>query len=101
MREIREETGLTRLKLVVPLGRTSFRFRRHGKTIEKTVHIFLFEAPLDVKERFTGEGAIWHGAWMKSHKAFSVSGYRNLDALLGKAMRFITEKEKGADLKSS
>lgn len=96
MREILEETGLTRLKLIAPLGRTSFRFRRQGKTIEKTVHLFLFEAPPDVKEKLTGEGAIWHGAWMKSHKAFSISGYRNLDALLGKAMRLITEREKTA-----
>ncbi|HWQ99413.1 MAG TPA: NUDIX domain-containing protein, partial [Candidatus Methylomirabilis sp.] len=58
VREIHEETGLTRLKLVAPLGRTSFRFRREGKTIEKTVHMFLFEAPPDAKERLTGEGAI-------------------------------------------
>ncbi len=99
MREILEETGLTRLKLIAPLGRTSFRFRRQGKTIEKTVHLFLFEAPPDVKEKLTGEGAIWHGAWMKAHKTFSVSGYRNLDSLLGKAMRLITEREKGTGTK--
>ncbi len=64
--------------------------------MEKTVHIFLFEAPPDAKERLTGEGAIWHGAWMKMHKAFAVSGYRNLDSLLGRAMRTIADREKGA-----
>jgi 8-oxo-dGTP pyrophosphatase MutT (NUDIX family) len=95
VREIEEETALTHLRLVAPLGLTSFRFRREGKTIEKTVHLFLFEAPPDAKEKLTGEGAIWHGAWMKSHKAFAVSGYRNLDRLLAKAMRIISEHERG------
>ncbi|GMU25524.1 NUDIX domain-containing protein [Patescibacteria group bacterium] len=97
VREIREETNLEGLRLVAPLGRTSFTFRRDGNVIEKTVYLFLFEAPLDAKEKFTGEGAIWEGAWMQVHKAFNASGYRNLDRLLGNAMRIITEKEGGME----
>jgi len=93
VREIREETNLTGLRLVAPLGRTSFRFKREEGIIEKTVYLFLFEAPLGATAKLTGEGAIWEGAWLNVHKAFSASGYRNLDRLLAKAMRVITTHE--------
>jgi len=93
VREIQEETGLEGLRLVAPLGRTSFRFRRDVGVVETTVYFFLFEAPLSAKPNFTGEGDIWYGAWMKAHKAFSISGYGNLDRLLAKAMRMINEQE--------
>lgn len=94
VREIKEETGLEGLKYIAPIGRTLFRFRREGTTIEKTVHFFLFEAPAEAKETLTGEGAIWEAAWVKAHKAFSTSGYRNLDRLLSKALRIISYEER-------
>ncbi len=94
VREIKEETGLEGLRFVAPIGRTTFRFRREGTTIEKTVHFFLFEAPLDAKETMTGEGAIWEASWFKAHQAFSVSGYRNLDRLLSKALRLISAERR-------
>lgn len=90
MREIKEETGLTGLKYLAPLGRTSFVFRRQTGTIQKTVHLFLFEAPLDAKEHLTGEGAIFEGKWVKTHQVFSFSGYKNLDRLLARALRSIS-----------
>jgi 8-oxo-dGTP pyrophosphatase MutT (NUDIX family) len=93
VREIQEESGLEGLRLVAPLGRTSFRFKREVGVVETTVYFFLFEAPPDAKPKFTGEGDIWYGAWMKAHKAFSISGYGNLDRLLAKAMRMINEQE--------
>lgn len=93
VREIKEEAGLEDLRLVAPLGRTSFMFERNEGVIEKTVYLFLFEAPVTAEAKLTGEGAIWEGVWLKAHKAFSISGYRNLDALLAKAMRIITEQE--------
>lgn len=93
VREIKEETNLDNLRLVAPLGRTSFRFKREEGVIEKTVYVFLFEAPLSAKAQVVGEGAIWEGTWLKSHKVFSISGYRNLDKILAKAMRIITEQE--------
>ena len=42
----------------------------------------------------TGEGAIWEATWVKAHKAFSTSGYRNLDRLLSKALRLISHEER-------
>jgi len=93
VREIKEETNLDNLRLVAPLGKTSFRFKREEGVIEKTVYLFLFEAPLSAKAQVIGEGAIWEGTWLKAHKVFSISGYRNLDKILATAMRIITEQE--------
>ena len=89
VREIKEETGLEGLRYIAPVGRTLFRFRREGTTIEKTVYFFLFEAPPEAKEVLTGEGAIWEAQWVKADKAFATSGYRNLDRLLSKALRIV------------
>lgn len=93
IREIREETGLDGLGLIAPLGKTMFRFWREAGLIEKTVHMFLFKAPPLAKERLSGSGAIFEGAWMPVHVAFQVSGYRNSDRMLGEAMRLISSQE--------
>ena len=55
VREIREETGLTGLRFVAPLGRIWLIFGRNKTVIHKTVHMFLFEAPLHAKEKFSGQ----------------------------------------------
>jgi len=96
IREIREETGLTGLKYVAPLGKTSFRFRREVGMIHKSVHYFLFEAAADAKERFrtraeVGEGheLIQEGKWVPMRQAFSTSSYKNSDHLLASAFRII------------
>ena len=90
IREIREETGLTGLRFVVPLGRTWFSFRRNKTVINKTVHLFLFEAPLHAKEEFSGQEGISEGGWFPIQEALKMSGYRNLDQLLTKALRITT-----------
>ena len=94
VREIEEETGLKGLRFVAPVGRTTFRFRRDRTVIDKAVHFFLFEAASDAKEVLTGEGAIWEASWVRAHKAFDASGYRNLDRLLSKALRIISQEER-------
>ncbi len=95
VRETREEVGLTGLKLVAPLGRTTFRFRQGGKGIQKTVHFFLFEVPPDAKEHMTGaEGGMWEAKWAPTHQAIITNGYQNLDRLLSKALRIIAYEER-------
>lgn len=89
IREIREETGLTGLRYLAPLGKTSYRFRVEGKLIEKHVYFFLFQAPADAKEQLTGEEAIWKAVWVPAKDVLATSGYKNLDRLLKKAMRII------------
>jgi len=89
VREILEETGLQNLRLIAPLGRTSFRFRRVGLVIYKVVHFFLFEAPPQAKEHMTGEDAIYEARWVSVDRVFSVSSYKNSDTLLARALRII------------
>jgi 8-oxo-dGTP pyrophosphatase MutT (NUDIX family) len=98
IRETKEESGLTGLKFVAPLGRTIFRYRREGVLIQKTVHFFLFEVPPDAKEVMTGvEGGIWEAQWVPLSRAIVVNGYRNLDRLLAKAIRIISERDRRTD----
>ncbi|MFH1620662.1 MAG: NUDIX domain-containing protein [Patescibacteria group bacterium] len=97
LREIKEETGLTGLVYIAPLGRTSFRFRREVGVIHKVVYYFLFEAPPDAKEKLaTPEEArtedkepIFEAKWVPMDAAFTVSGYKNSDHLLARAFRVI------------
>lgn len=96
VREIGEEVGLTNLKYEAPLGKTSFRFRREGATIYKSVHYFLFQADPNVEPKFrtreqVGEGRelIQEGRWVPMRQAFSVSSYKNSDHLLANAFRMI------------
>jgi 8-oxo-dGTP pyrophosphatase MutT (NUDIX family) len=93
IREIQEETGLTNLRYIAPIGSTMFRFRQEGVLIRKTVHYFLFEAPPDAKEQMKGlEGGMWEAAWVSLEKVFDVSSYRNLDRLLARALRMISQQ---------
>ncbi len=86
IREIQEETGLTNLKYIAPLGRTSFRFRREKHLIEKTVFLFLFEAAPDAQENLPGTEGITKATWINARQARSMSGYRNLDRLFARAL---------------
>ncbi len=86
IREIREETSLTNLRYVAPLGTTSFRFRRESVLYEKTIHHFLFEAPADAEARLTGAEGITEMQWFPIEKAKTISSYRNLDRLFARAL---------------
>ncbi len=96
IREIREETGLERLKYVAPLGKTSFRFRREEGVIHKIVFFFLFQAQPDAKEKLmtreeyqVGKEPIFEAKWVPLEEAFSCSGYKNSDHLIAQAFRII------------
>jgi 8-oxo-dGTP pyrophosphatase MutT (NUDIX family) len=100
IRECFEEAGLKDLKLIAPLGRTSFRFRRDGTVIQKVVHFFLLEAPPHIKEHFVtraelppGKEPIFEGKWVRLNQAFAVSSYTNSDRLLVKALRIISRRK--------
>lgn len=96
IREVKEETGLDGLRVIAPVGQSKFSFRRNGVVIDRSVLFFLFEAPLTVKEKLTGEGGIWEGKWVRAHQVFDTNGYRNLDRLLSKALRIISYEERKA-----
>jgi len=107
VREIGEEAGMTGLTYKAPLGKTSFRFRREGVAIYKSVHYFLFEAPANAEPKFrtraeVGEGRelIQEGRWVPMRQAFSVSSYKNSDHLLANAFRMIGMEHDMAKLSS-
>ncbi len=95
VREIDEETGLRGLHYLAPLGQTRFNFRRGKTTIQKTVHLFLFEVPPARKEQLPGIEGITEAQWFPLEKAKKISGYRNLDRLLSKAIRLAKEHTHG------
>src|SRR5207247_1654842 len=43
MREVREETGVSRVKIRGKVGQIKYQFGYRAKTFDKTVHFFLFE----------------------------------------------------------
>mgnify|MGYP000881428664 FL=1 len=94
IREIQEETGLSGLRYIAPVGSTVFRFRREGAMIRKTVHFFLFEAPSDAQEKMTGQEEMWEAAWIPLEQVFDTSSYRNLDRLLARALRLIAQEDR-------
>ncbi|GAG48071.1 unnamed protein product, partial [marine sediment metagenome] len=44
LREIEEETGLKKLRIVEKIDRINYFYRLHGTVIYKTVYLFLMEA---------------------------------------------------------
>lgn len=93
IREIKEETGISGLKYIAPLGDTAFRYtERHAsqaKQISKIVHFFLFEAPSDAEFKLSGSEGLVEGAWIRADRAFATLSYRNMDRILAKALRLI------------
>lgn len=73
-REIAEEVGLKRLKLISPLKPTSYWYFR-GKPIRKTVHYFLFVSATLQKPVVQTEEGITEAKWVPFEEAASLIGY--------------------------
>ncbi|MCR4278463.1 MAG: NUDIX domain-containing protein [bacterium] len=93
IREIDEETGLRGLQYIANLGKTRFRFSRGRTMVEKTVHLYLFEISPQRKEKLPGTEGIHEAQWFPLEKAKKMSGYRNLDRLLAKAVYLARKQE--------
>lgn len=64
IREVQEETGLKDVRVLEPLGKTNFRYRRENTLVLMTQHMFLMKA--------SGNTAgIQKETWMKGIKWFS------------------------------
>ena len=92
IREIKEEAGLTGLRFIAPIGKTSFRYRRENAMVQKTIQFYLFEASPDAKEVLTGEEAIWEAIWAPEEKVFETVGYQNLKRLLARARWILSQR---------
>jgi 8-oxo-dGTP pyrophosphatase MutT (NUDIX family) len=56
IREVREETGLTRVRILTPLAPVDWQFTFNGERIHKTCHFFLMEADDDATVPQADEG---------------------------------------------
>ena len=89
MREVREETGVSRVKLKAKVGAIKYQFGFRLKTYDKTVHFFLFE---------TDQGDTKVGSehdfmeWLPYDKALETLSYPNEREMLSKAWNIIQSK---------
>jgi 8-oxo-dGTP pyrophosphatase MutT (NUDIX family) len=86
MREVREETGVSRVKLHGKLGTIKYQFGFRGKTFDKTVHFFLFETDQADAKVGTEHDAM---EWMTHEKALETLSYPNEKEMLTKAWNVI------------
>src|SRR2546421_8287808 len=91
MREVREETGVSRVKLHGKLGAIKYQFGFRAKTYDKTVHFFLFETDQADAKVGTEHDAM---EWMPYEKALHTLSYPNEKEMLSKAWNTI-QSEKG------
>jgi 8-oxo-dGTP pyrophosphatase MutT (NUDIX family) len=84
-REIKEEVGLTNVRLVQPLSPISYIYKR-GSLIQKTVHYFLFQARGTEKVVCQKSEGIQQAKWFTFETALARVGYTDTNVpLLTKA----------------
>ncbi len=96
-REIKEEVGLSDLKMIVPLGKIEIKFKDQfvfkGFLIKKTIHYFLFEThekstihipKIDLEQK--GE-KIQGLRWVSLREVRRRSTYRDMQPVLEKAIK--------------
>ena len=89
MREVREETGVSRVKLRGKVGQIKYQFGFRAKTFDKTVHFFLFETDQADAKVGTEHDAM---EWMPYEKALQTLSYPNEKDMLSKAWTMIQAK---------
>ncbi len=86
MREVREETGVSRVKIRGKIGLIKYQFGFRTKTFDKTVHFFLFET--DQADSKVGNEHDFM-EWMSFDKALETLSYPNEKEVLSKARSMI------------
>src|SRR6266481_9214140 len=94
MREVREETGVSRVKLRGKVGAIKYQFGFRAKTFDKTVHFFLFETDQADAKVGTEHDAM---EWMPYEKALLTLSYPNEKDMLSKAWSMIQAKTKQSE----
>ena len=86
MREVREETGVSRVKLKGKVGHIKYQFGFRAKTFDKTVHFFLFET--DQADAKVGTEHDFM-EWKPYDQALDALSYPNEKEMLSKAWSMI------------
>jgi len=89
MREVREETGVSRVKLIGKIGSIKYQFGFRSKTYDKTVHFFLFET-----EQADSKVGSEHDfmEWLPYDRALETLSYPNEKEMLTKAWSIIQSR---------
>lgn len=87
VREVAEETGLTHVSLGDKLDKLHFFYRREGKLIFMTTHVFLMEALGDTDHVVAenSEGIV-DAKWFDSERALGLIEYRDTERLFRMAL---------------
>ena len=80
-REIREETGLQKMKVMSWLGKINFRYRRQNSLILMTTHIYLVQAQGDTN-KFKKEDFMNDIEWMPATDALDKVEYDDIGKLI-------------------
>ncbi len=84
VREVREETGLSRLTLKAPVEVIDWQFRFRGRMVHKVCHFFLIEAAGGHLRPLRREG-ITACKWLDFDEASSLVSYENARRVLARA----------------
>jgi len=88
VREVGEETGLTRLTLTAPIEVIDWRFRFRGRLVHKVCHFFLIEAAAGHARPLRREG-ITACKWLTFDEATSLVSYENARTVLARAQALL------------
>lgn len=89
MREVREETGVSRVKLKGKVGQIKYQFGYRAKIFDKTVHFFLFET--DQADAKVGTEHDFM-EWKPYDQALTSLSYPNEKEMLSKAWTMIQSR---------
>ena len=80
-REIREEVGLQKMKILDWLGKINFRYRRNNSLVLMTTEIFLVQALGDTN-KIKPEKWMTSLAWLPAHDALDKIEYEDIGKLI-------------------
>ncbi len=89
-REIREETGLKNMKVMVWLGKVHFRYRRNHTLVLMTMHIYLVQGLGDTQD-LKGEDWLTDLKWIPSNEAIDKVAYEDIGKLMLVGLKKIRE----------
>lgn len=91
-REIREETGLQKMKVYNWLGKVNFRYRRTHTLVLMTMHIYLVKGIGDTED-LTGEDWLNDIKWFPAHEAVDKIAYEDIGKLMLLGMKKIRDSK--------
>jgi 8-oxo-dGTP pyrophosphatase MutT (NUDIX family) len=93
LREVAEETGLTHLRLGEKLDKLHFFYRKEGKLIFMTTHVFLMEALGDTDNVIPEDSeGIVDAKWFDQDEALGLIEYRDTERLFRLALTKLQEQ---------